>query len=300
MRKIRCAKPPKSTTTLSSGPTVRGNTLRTRSHRVSRLSIPAPQRRDLQRDPGDEVLVPRPSYPLFEYLAALESVADRHYGLFYDHGWFIDFHTIERAINQRTRAIVLVNPNNPTGHFIRRHELDELVALCERHDIAIVSDEVFSDYLIEPAPDSVLTLRGVADFALNGLSKLVGLPQMKLAWMITKRPMPELEIVADTYLSVGTPVQVALPALLELRAPVQRQIIERVRENLAVMPRSLDVEAGWYAIVPVMDEDETVLALLRERNVLVQPGYFYDFERSGYIVVSLLTAPEVFARGIGW
>jgi len=118
--------------------------------------------------------------------------------------------------------------------------------------------------------------------------------------MITKRPMPELEIVADTYLSVGTPVQVALPALLELRAPVQRQIIERVRENLAVMPRSLDVEAGWYAIVPVMDEDETVLALLRERNVLVQPGYFYDFERSGYIVVSLLTAPEVFARGIGW
>jgi len=245
-------------------------------------------------------VVPRPSYPLFEYLAALESVAVRHYGLFYDHGWFIDFHTIERAINQRTRAIVLVNPNNPTGHFIRRHELDELVALCERHDIAIVSDEVFSDYLIEPAPDSVLTLRGVADFALNGLSKLVGLPQMKLAWMITKRPMPELEIVADTYLSVGTPVQVALPALLELRAPVQRQIIERVRENLAVMPRSLDVEAGWYAIVPVMDEDETVLALLRERNVLVQPGYFYDFERSGYIVVSLLTAPEVFARGIGW
>jgi len=249
-------------------------------------------------DPGDEVLVPRPSYPLFEYLAALESVAVRHYGLFYYHGWFIDFHTIERAINERTRAIVLVNPNNPTGHFIRRHERDELVALCERHDIAIISDEVFSDYLIEPAPDSVLTLRGVADFALNGLSKLVGLPQMKLAWMITKRPMPELEIVADTYLSVGTPVQVALPALLGLRAPVQRQITERVRTNLAMLPRSLDVEAGWYAIAPVMDEEDTVLTLLRERNVLVQPGYFYDFERSGYIVVSLLTAPEVFARGI--
>jgi len=241
-------------------------------------------------DPGCEVLVPRPSYPLFEYLAALESVVARHYGLFYDHGWFIDFHTIERALNERTRAIVLVNPNNPTGHFIRRHELDELVALCERHDIAIVSDEVFSDYTIDPAPDSALTLRGVADFALSGLSKLVGLPQMKLAWMITKRPMPELEIVADTYLSVGTPVQVALPALLQLREPVQRQIMERVRRNLALVPRKLRVEAGWYAIIPVMDEEETALSLLRDHNILVQPGYFYDFERSGYIVVSLLSA----------
>jgi alanine-synthesizing transaminase len=241
-------------------------------------------------DPGCEVLVPRPSYPLFEYLAALESVVVRRYGLFYDHGWFIDFHTIERAINERTRVIVVVNPNNPTGHFIRCHELEELVELCDRHDIAIVSDEVFSDYTIDPAPDSVITLRGVADFALSGLSKLVGLPQMKLAWMITKRPMPELEIVADTYLSVGTPVQVALPALLDLREPVQRQIMERVRRNLALLPRRLHVEAGWYAIIPVMDEEETTISLLRDHNILVQPGYFYDFERSGYIVVSLLSA----------
>src|ERR1700733_14321000 len=160
-------------------------------------------------DPGDEVLVPRPSYPLFDYLAALESVTVRHYGLFYDSpGWFIDFHTIERAINERTRAIVLVNPNNPTGHFLRRHELDQLTAF----GLPIISDEVFRDYALNPAPDSVLTLQGCEDvlvFALNGLSKTVGLPQMKLAWIILNNAdaLARLEIIADTYLSVGTPVQ---------------------------------------------------------------------------------------------
>ena len=244
-------------------------------------------------DPGDEILVPRPSYPLFEYLARLESVEVRNYGLFQDHGWFIDFHTVERAINQRTRAIVLVNPNNPTGHFIRRHELEQLVELCERRHIAIISDEVFGDYLIDPAPDSVLTLRGIADFALNGLSKLVGLPQMKLAWIITKNPIPEMEIIADTYLSVGTPVQVALPKLLELREPIQRQILDRLRAN-----NPGGVEAGWYAVLPALDDEETAYLLLRDDNILVQPGYFYDFESSNRIVVSLLTPPDVFGRSL--
>ena len=172
-------------------------------------------------DPGDEVLIPRPSYPLFDYLAALESVTVRHYGLFYDHGWFIDFHTLERAINERTRAIVLVNPNNPTGHFLRHHEVAQLTAF----GLPIISDEVFRDYGLQPAPDSVPTLQGVDDclvFTLNGLSKTVGLPQMKLAWMIANGPsnlvreaLERLEIIADTYLSAGTPVQCALPALLE-------------------------------------------------------------------------------------
>jgi alanine-synthesizing transaminase len=250
-------------------------------------------------NPGDEVLTPRPSYPLFDYLAALECVAVRHYGLFYDHGgWFIDFHALQQAITERTRAVVLVNPNNPTGHFIRRHELDQLLTLCERHDIAIISDEVFGDYLIDPAPDSVLSLRGIADFTLSGLSKVVGLPQVKLAWLITKRPVPELEIIADTYLSLGTPVQVALPSLLAVRGAVQKQILSRVRANLAMLPRTLRVEAGWYAIIPVTDEEETSEKLLRDHNVLVQPGFFYDFERSGYIVVSLLTPPEIFKEGI--
>ncbi len=249
-------------------------------------------------DPGDEVLVPRPSYPLFDYLAALESVNVRHYGLFYDHGWFIDFHTIERAINERTRAIVLVNPNNPTGHFLRRHELEQLTAF----GLPIISDEVFRDYALNPAPDSVRTLQGCEDvpvFVLNGLSKTVGLPQMKLAWIVANRAeaLGRLEIIADTYLSVGTPVQCALPSLLDLRRPVQGQILERLRGNLAVLQgAALEVEAGWYAIVPM--EEGAELRLLRDHDVLVQPGYFYDFENPKYMVLSLLTAPEVFREGV--
>lgn len=253
-------------------------------------------------DPGCEVLAPRPSYPLFDFLASLESVVLRHYPLFYDHGWCIDFHALEQSIGPLTRAIVLVNPNNPTGHFIRRRELAQLLALCQDRDIALISDEVFADYTVDPPSDAVLTLRGVADFALNGLSKLVGLPQMKLGWIVSKRPVPELEIVADTYLSVGTPVQLALPAMLELREPVQRQILARLRRNLSRLRstglRHLRVEGGWYAILPVMDEEETAERLLRERNVLTQPGFFYDFEKSGYLVLSLLTPPEIFDEGI--
>jgi len=256
-------------------------------------------------DPGDEVLVPRPSYPLFDYLAALESVKARHYGLFYDHGWSIDFHTIERAINERTRAIVLVNPNNPTGHFLRRHELEHLTAFG-----LPISDEVFRDYQLNPAPDSALTLQGGDDvlvFVLNGLSKTVGLPQMKLAWIIVNGPpnvvreaLGRLEIIADTYLSVGTPVQCALPSLLELRAPVQAQILERLRGNLAVLRgAALEVEAGWYAVVPMKEPmEEGAVRLLRDHDVLVQPGYFYDFENPKYMVLSLLTEPEVFREGV--
>jgi alanine-synthesizing transaminase len=254
-------------------------------------------------DPGDEVLVPRPSYPLFDYLAALESARVRHYGLFYDSlGWFIDFHTIERAVNDRTRAIVLVNPNNPTGHFLRRHELDQLVAF----GLPIISDEVFRDYQLRPAPDSVLTLQDVDEtlvFTLNGLSKTVGLPQMKLSWMIANGPpdhvheaLGRLEIIADTYLSVGTPVQCALESLLDLRGPVQRQIINRLRANLETLGNPA-LEAGWYAIVKGQEEGAEI-RLLRDRDVLVQPGYFYDFESSGYIVVSLLTPPDVFKEGL--
>jgi hypothetical protein len=247
-------------------------------------------------DPGDEVLVPRPSYPLFEHLAALESVKVSHYSLFYDHGWYIDFHTMR--VTDRTRAIVLVNPNNPTGHFIKPHEVAELTAF----GLPIISDEVFRDYALEPAAPPAWGDALV--FTLAGLSKTVGLPQMKLAWMIVSGPCEEalarLEIIADTYLSLGTPVQLALPELLKLREPVQRQIMDRVRGNLeflrSTLLRVLKVEAGWYAVV-VHDED-AALSLLRDHDVLVQPGYFYDFEKSGYLVVSLLTRPEVFREGI--
>ena len=258
-------------------------------------------------DPGDEVLIPRPSYPLFEYLAALESVSVKHYGLFYDHGWFIDFHALRSAITPRTRAIVLVNPNNPTGHFLRRHELEELAAF----GLPIISDEVFRDYLLDPAADSVRTLQDAVDstlvFTLNGLSKAVGLPQMKLAWMVANGPhaavdeaLARLELIADTYLSAGTPVQCALPALLELRAPVQRQITTRMRANLDYLRASglrvLAVEAGWYAIVA--REEDLAIRLLRDFDVLVQPGYFYDFEQAGYLVLSLLTRAEDFRHGV--
>ena len=254
-------------------------------------------------DPGDEVLVPRPSYPLFEYLAALESVNVRNYALFYDHGWFIDFHTLRQAITPRTRAIVLVNPNNPTGHFLKQHELAELASF----GLPIISDEVFRDYLLEPEPDSVQTLQGTPDalvFTLNGLSKTVGLPQMKLAWMIATGPAEEalqrLELIADTYLSAGTPVQIALPQLLAARESIQGQITKRSQSNLAFLRasglRTLQVEAGWYAVVAY--PEEAVPALLKDHNVLVQPGYFYDFETSGYVVLSLLTPEETFRAGV--
>lgn len=257
-------------------------------------------------DPGDEVLIPRPSYPLFDYLAAFESVEVRHYGVFYDHGWFIDFHTIERALNERTRAIVLVNPNNPTGHFIRRHELQQIASF----GLPIISDEVFRDYTLTPASDSVVTLQDATDtltFTLNGLSKTVGLPQMKLAWMTASgragdvsQALSRLEIIADTYLSVGTPVQCALESMLQLRTSVQSQIVERLRTNLGAVRtsglRAFDVEAGWYAIVRLPEGSE--LRLLEEQNVLVQPGYFYDFESPACFVISLLTEEPVFQEGL--
>ena len=254
-------------------------------------------------NPGDDVLVPRPSYPLFEFLASLECVEVRHYPLFYDFGWFIDFHALLGALTPRTKAIVLVNPNNPTGHFLRQHELRELVNICAERNIAIISDEVFADYRIAPDPEAVFSLRGVDEvltFCLNGLSKTVGLPQLKLAWILTSGPstiVPEalqrLELIADTYLSAGTPVQFALPSLLRMRASVHTQIISRARTNLKGL-ECRRVEAGWYAIIRPTDE----MALLREHNILVQPGYFYDFERSGYGVVSLLTPPDIFARAL--
>jgi aspartate/methionine/tyrosine aminotransferase len=264
-------------------------------------------------NPGDEVLIPRPSYPLFDYLAALESVTTRHYGLFYDHGvWCIDFHTIIRAVNDRTRAIIVVNPNNPTGHLIARNELQELRNICAGRGISVISDEVFRDYLLAPRTEGILTL-GDSDtaltFTLHGLSKAVGLPQMKLAWMVVsgedklvQEAMGRLELIADTYLSAGTPVQCALPALLALREPIQNQILARLRENLehlrAAELRILEVEAGWYATVLHPHGDDFAEHLLRNHDVLLQPGYFYDFESSGHLVLSLLTKPDVFREGV--
>jgi aspartate/methionine/tyrosine aminotransferase len=273
----------------------------------------------LLADPGDEVLVPRPSYPLFEFLATLESLVVRQYSLVYHEGWFIDFESLRASITPRTRVIVLVNPNNPTGSFLKRDELPRLVELCARHQLAILSDEVFSDYRFGDDPSLVPTLSGIADvpvFALSGFSKLLGLPQMKLGWMVLGGPaelraaaFERLELISDTYLSTGTPIQQAAPRLLKLRDPFQRQLSGRLRANLELLRKRtagtscdvLRIEGGWYATVAVPrthSEEEWTLELLERDGVLVQPGYFFDFEAEAFLVISLLTRETVFAEGI--
>jgi alanine-synthesizing transaminase len=269
----------------------------------------------LLTDPGDEILVPRPSYPLFDYLAAMESVAVRPYPLRYDGVWHIDFPALASAITPRTRAIVVVNPNNPTGSYLKRSEWERL----QSFGLPILSDEVFSDFAFSPDPERVPTLAGqssVLTFSMSGLSKIAGLPQMKLGWIAASGPdhpaaLEGLEWIADTYLSVSTPVQLALPRLLTAARPVQEQIraqtrssLEHLRKNLLASAspcRCLALEGGWYAILEVpriRTEEEWVLQLLAEKDVLVQPGFFYDFESEAFLVLSLLTPPAVFIEGL--
>jgi hypothetical protein len=273
----------------------------------------------LLANPGNNVLVPRPSYPLFDYLASMESVEVRQYPLVYHGGWSIDLEGLAAAITGRTRAIVLVHPNNPTGSFVKRAELDALTSLCRGRDLALISDEVFSDYAFAPDPARAATLAGVTEclaFSMSGLSKIAGLPQMKLGWIVVSGPAPlragafeKLEWIADTYLSVSAPVQCAAGALLQVGAGVRRQIRERcathlswAREALAGSPANiLAVEGGWYITVQVprvRSEEEWCLELLAREDVLVQPGFFYDFASEAYLVVSLLTAPEIFREGM--
>lgn len=261
-------------------------------------------------DPGDEILTPRPSYPLFEFLASLESVHVKQYPLVYHEGWWLDFDELRRIVTPRTRAILLVNPNNPTGSYLKRTELDQVVSLASANNLAIVSDEVFADYAFGPDESRAATLahRGdVLTFTLSGLSKVCALPQMKLGWIAANGPRHEealerLEWIADTYLSVSTPIQLAAPRMLASRHVMQRQIRERTLRNLAVLDgRHLRVEGGWYATIQVprtRSEESWVLDLLRCENVLVQPGYFYDFHAEAFLVLSLLTAPDVFAEGV--
>jgi hypothetical protein len=270
---------------------------------------------------GDHVLVPRPSYPLFEFLANLESVEVRPYPLVYHGGWAIDLDALAAAVSERTRAVVLVNPNNPTGSYVKRAELQTLSRLCAQRRIALISDEVFSDYALGEAADAerVSTLVGVEEclaFSMSGLSKVAGLPQMKLGWIITGGPaklraeaMEKLEWIADTYLSVGTPVTCAAARLLAAGESVQRQIRERTAGNLAVARETLAgsaagilaVEGGWYITVQmprIRSEEDWAVELLSQESVLTQPGFFYDFESEAFLIVSLLTMPEVFREGI--
>ncbi|MES1174604.1 MAG: pyridoxal phosphate-dependent aminotransferase [Myxococcales bacterium] len=266
-------------------------------------------------DPGDEVLIPRPSYPLFEHLARLEHVAATSYALAYDGAWHIDFDSLRRALSPRTRAIVVVNPNNPTGSFLKQDELEVL----SRFGLPLISDEVFSSFALGPDPrraESVLAAQGALCFALGGLSKLAALPQMKLAWTCIAGPsselaqaLPRLELIADTFLSPNTPVQQALPEILEARAPVQRALCARIAQNLAVLQRALRgsaaaplfLEGGWYATVrlpALRGETEWVLGLLEDDGVLAQPGWFYDFLDGAHLVLSLITEEATFALGV--
>jgi hypothetical protein len=265
----------------------------------------------LLTDPGDEILVPRPSYPLFDYLAAMESVTVGQYPLRYDGVWHIDFPALAAAITPRTRAIVVVNPNNPTGSYLKHAEWEHL----QTFNLPILSDEVFSDFAFSPDPTRITTLAGqssVPTFSMSGLSKIAGLPQMKLGWIAASGPhhaaaLDALEWIADTYLSVSTPVQLALPRLLA--STVQGQIRAQTRSNLDYLNhhtsaspcRALTPEGGWYAILEVpriLTEEAWVLQLLAEKDVLVQPGFFYDFESEAFLVLSLLTPPAIFAEGL--
>jgi hypothetical protein len=270
--------------------------------------------------PGDRVLAPRPSYPLFDFLAALNDVQLDSYPLAYSGGWHIDVTVLRDSITPRTKAILVVNPNNPTGSFLHHDELAALIDLCRAHDLALISDEVFADYPFGPDSNWVVSVAGTSEvltFALGGISKLLGLPQMKLAWISANGPEGELndalarlEVIADTYLSVSTPVQRALPHWLGLRLQLTHQILERVRANRQVLldrtrpphaGQCLEAEGGWYAVVRVphtRSEEEVVLELLERDGVLVHPGYFFDFDAEGHLVVSLLPPPDVFLEGI--
>jgi alanine-synthesizing transaminase len=267
---------------------------------------------------GDELLAPKPSYPLFDFLADLQDVKLVPYPLLYDHGWQIDFHSLERAVTSRTRAVVVVHPNNPTGSYVKRAEQEELNRFCREHSLALIADEVFLDYALDADPhDTFAGNRDVLTFTLSGLSKIAALPQMKVAWIVTSGPQAQvaqaisrLEVIADTYLSMNAPVQWAIPRLLETGDGIQRQLRSRVKANLEKLDRQLSlqescerlvVEGGWNAVlrVPVTQSDEELaIRLVRERCVLVHPGHFYDFPGDGYLVASLIVGEEEFAEGV--
>ncbi len=269
-------------------------------------------------NPGDELLIPAPSYPLLGFLADIQDVKLVRYPLVYDHGWQIDFHSLPQAITARTRGVIVVNPNNPTGHFVKEKELAKLNELCAARGLALIADEVFLDFALgDTRPVTFAGNVGALTFAMSGLSKIAGLPQMKMAWVIASGPeelkrqaVERLEVIADTYLSPNAPVQLATPGFLQQRHGFQKQVMARVRKNLAELDRQLaaqktcsrlEVEGGWYAVlrVPATGSDEELaIELLTKEDVYVHPGHFFDFAAEGYLVVSLITREDEFAEGI--
>jgi aspartate/methionine/tyrosine aminotransferase len=271
-------------------------------------------------DPGDEVLVPQPSYPLFDHLVRLDACVGVPYRLRYDGRWSIDESTIDEALSSRSRAILAVSPNNPTGSFLSRDEFHALLERSRRHDLALIVDEVFADYPLEGLDARASAVGGQEDglvFSLGGLSKTAGLPQLKLAWIVASGPPPlveaalgRLEVMCDTYLSVSTPVQHAAAHLLAAGSLIRERIQARTARNLAALTTSaaeypscevLRVEGGWYAVVRVpasCSEEDLVLTLLTEDRVLVHPGYFFDFQHEGFLILSLLPDESVFDEAV--
>lgn len=268
---------------------------------------------------GEHILVPRPSYPLFEFLAQLNDVTIGFYRLGYDKGWHIDLENFKKSVEAQTRAAVIVNPNNPTGSFLKQKERLEINHLCRQQDMAIICDEVFSDFYFagdENRIGSMVENNAVLTFTLGGISKSLGLPQMKLGWMVVSGPddlvtttIERLEIILDTYLSVNTPAQNALSSWLQLRPVIQRRISRHLRKNRDLITRRLtpgnvcqclNIEGGWYAVLRLPknhSEEQWILEFLEADRVLVHPGYFFDFEQEAYIVLSLLVHPRIFKEG---
>ena len=269
-------------------------------------------------DPGTEIVGLQPGYPLFDFLAVLDDVGLRQAPLVYDHGWQIDPEGLRQAITERTRAIMLVHPNNPTGHFTKPWEAEELALLCREFDLSLIVDEVFLDYGFTGGAKSFAAgiegVQGVPVFVVSGLSKIAGLPQMKAAWIVALGPeagaaLERLEVIADTFLSMNAPVQCALPSWLAGRSGIQRQIRERVKANLAELDRQLErlplvsrleVEGGWYATlrIPAVNSDEETVLKLLDQGVWVQPGGFFGMGASGRLVLSLLTSEKEFITGV--
>lgn len=272
-------------------------------------------------DPGDRVLVPVPSYPLFEYLAGLENVETVPYPCLWEgDGWFVDFATLRTRLDDRTRALLVVSPSNPTGAMLRRDEAEQLLALCRDRGLALICDEVFGDHVFADAPSRVRSLAGREEalvFVLGGLSKSCLLPQLKAAWIAVSGPadllraaLARLEVVADTYLSVNTPVQLALPHLLALRHVIRPTVMARLTTNRTTLERvlhgsaatALPLDGGWSAVVRVPrepGEEERVLRLLARHGLRVHPGFFFDFPTEAFLVVSLLGPEDEFTQGAG-
>jgi alanine-synthesizing transaminase len=289
-------------------------------------------------NPGDEILVPAPSYPLFGFLADIHDVRLVQYRLIYDYGWQIDFHALEQAITPRTRGIIVVNPNNPTGHFLKPDDLANLNDICSKRGMALIADEVFLDFFYGDStvrreapvknprarvavagrkPQSLATNDAALTFTMSGLSKICGLPQMKAAWLATNGPadlktsaLDRLEVIADTYLSMNSPVQLAIPEFLDQRHAFQKQVSTRVRRNVAELDRQLipkkscsrlEIEGGWYALLRVpatRSDDDLAVELLTSKGIYVHPGHFYDFQADGYLIVSLIIQERDFAESI--